>query len=152
MSESQETIVEIISWFGVAVLLVVVWTTLFSFVKVVESLFRKSHEANGEDQQIPFSEVTSMGGYIPQVNSNWYSFPLVACDTEGFTPELFDWLDPDRPYLYYDLTADAKELIGDMDCVKDKHVFSIVSHERCKRRRRKHEEVVDEVLKPLEIE
>lgn len=82
----------------------------------------------GEDQGIPFSGVKSISTYVPQVESNVHSYPLLACNIDGIDPELFDWTDPSRPHGYYDLTKDCEELIGKEE-LEGKHVFSILSHE-----------------------
>ena len=45
------------------------------------------------------------------VTSLVFSFPLIACISEEVEFDLFDWQDPDRPYKYYDLSEDARELL-----------------------------------------
>jgi hypothetical protein len=59
------------------------WSNAFSF----DALY----QAVGSDQNIPFSEVDSRNGYIPQVESPLFSYPLIACDSAKIDPELYDW-------------------------------------------------------------
>ena len=65
-----------------------------------------------------------------QVASDVFSYPLLACNSEAIDSSLYDWTDPDRPFSYYDLTIDAKELLEGLEGFDfaSKHVFSIVSH------------------------
>ena len=84
-------------------------------------------QPSGEDQGINFSEVPSISTHVPQVESNAYSYLLVACNIDGIDADLFDWTDPDRPHGYYDLTKDADELLQGTD-ISTKMVFSTLSH------------------------
>ena len=89
------------------------------------TILRRSYEACGDDQGIPFSEVAAISSYIPEVKSNLFSYPLLAVDTEGVDEELYEWKDAEKPYSYYDLTRDARKMLQNRDV---KHLFSTVSH------------------------
>lgn len=128
MSAEQETIVDIHGWTSLAVFSIVIFAFINLIVKGCQSMFSTGHKHVGDDQGIHFSDVRGISAFIPQVESKVYSYPLLACDVHGLDDELFDWTDPDRPHTYYDLTEDADELIGDIS-VREKLVFSIVSHE-----------------------
>lgn len=39
-------------------------------------------KGEAEDQRINFSDVTNITGYIPQVPSDVFSYPLFVCDIE----------------------------------------------------------------------
>ena len=128
MEPEQETVVEIYGWVMLAVIALVGFNILFSFVQGIEKFFRSSYKPSGDDQGIPFSGVKSISTYVPQVTSNVHSYPLLACNTDGIDTEIFDWTDPSRPHAYYDLTKDCEELIG-KTTLDVGHPFSILSHE-----------------------
>ncbi len=52
-----------------------------------------------------------MSSYIPQVQSSYFPYPLVACPVEDFDEKLFDWASPFHSYEYYDLTLDAEAIV-----------------------------------------
>lgn len=52
-----------------------------------------------------------MAGYVPQVKSELFSYPLIVCDCDKLGDQLFDWTDPDQDYGYYDLTKDAEHIL-----------------------------------------
>lgn len=81
----------------------------------------------GDDQGIAFSDVAARNGYIPQVNSALFAYPLIACDSEQVDSELYEWNDPDRPYSYYDLSKDAKKLLAGVG-VSHNVGFTVVKH------------------------
>jgi hypothetical protein len=127
MSDEQEILVDIFGWTSLVFLGFAALFIVFLVVKSVLNMFTAKHVSCGEDQGIPFSQVPSISTFVPQVESSLYSYPLLACHSNGVDVDLFDWTDPERPHSYYDLTEDADELIGDRS-VRDKLVFSIVSH------------------------
>ena len=90
-------------------------------------------QAIGEDQGIAFSQVASISSYIPQVKSDEFPYPLIAFDTlkDGISEDLFEWKDPEKPYLYYDMTKDVKDVFmgtGSSLDVNSKCLFSRVKH------------------------
>ena len=128
MTEKQELLVNIYGITSLAVLALVLSFFVSLIFGACREHFRKTgHDSCGDDQGIAFSQVHSISAYVPQVSSTSYSYPLLACSVDGIDPELFDWTDPDRPHVYYDLTIDADELLGDLS-VRNKMVFSMVSH------------------------
>jgi len=88
------------------------------------------YKSIGKSQGIRYSQVASRSAYIPQVNSDAFAYPLIACEIEGLDEELFDFKDPKRSYKYYDLSFDAKKLIsiGHENDACDPRGFSIVRH------------------------
>jgi hypothetical protein len=127
MTEDQESVVNVYGWTSLVVAGSVILFFFSILLRAIARAFSVGYKPVGEDQGIAFSTVPSISAYVPQVSSPMYSYPLLACDTNGVDPDLFDWTDPDRPHSYYDLTMDADELIGDLS-VHDKLVFSILSH------------------------
>lgn len=66
-------------------------------------------------QQISFT-ASGASAYIPEVNSDLLPFPLIACAvTEIDNTDLFDWMSPYYPHIYYDLTLDAEYIMKDVD-------------------------------------
>jgi len=130
MTSDQEAATQIYGWTSVAVMGVVLMSFFWAFFRSLRAIFKSTYKANGDDQAIGFSEVRSMSAYIPQVSSDVFSYPLLACSCEGILDDLFDWSDPDRPFSYYDLTLDAKDLLEGLEGFDfaEKHVFSVVAH------------------------
>lgn len=68
----------------------------------------------GEAMDIPYSEVDSRTAYIPQVKSDSFAFPFLACPVAKIRDcDLFEWEDPHKPYDDYDITQDSKQLLLD---------------------------------------
>jgi len=77
--------------------------------------------------KIGFSDIEyAVTGYIPQVLNNNFLFPLVACDTDDFSEELFDWKDQENDYEHYSLRNDAKQIVGNGHDLSK--VFSRMKH------------------------
>eukprot|EP00541_Cyclophora_tenuis_P005816 CAMPEP_0116559546 /NCGR_PEP_ID=MMETSP0397-20121206/10460_1 /TAXON_ID=216820 /ORGANISM="Cyclophora tenuis, Strain ECT3854" /LENGTH=448 /DNA_ID=CAMNT_0004085335 /DNA_START=325 /DNA_END=1671 /DNA_ORIENTATION=- len=127
MTPDQEMLSRVYGWTSVVAVGLFVWVILYTIVKTIENIFRRSYKPQGKDQMVPFSKIPSASTYIPQVQSGLYSYPLLACSCTGLDPDIFDWQDPDRPHKYYDLTLDAMDIIEGCDD-GTKRVFSIVSH------------------------
>ena len=127
MSDDQEILSNVHGWTFVAILCTVVLSFIWNWWHGFMQLFRGSYEARGDDMCIPFSEVTSISAYVPQVDSPVYSYPLLACNIDGIDPDLLDWTDPDRPYSFYDLTKDAEVLLKGVD-VSSNVTFSQIVH------------------------
>merc|ERR1711957_214048 len=85
------------------------------------------YRARGEDMGVNFSDVSTISSYIPQINSPMFAQPLVACSVTNLDKNLFDWSDPDRSYVYYDLTKDAEYLLQGLD-IMESISFSQVSY------------------------
>jgi hypothetical protein len=48
-------------------------------------------QAPEDEQGIGFHDVRNIAGYIPQVRSGIFSYPLIACKCDTFGETLFDW-------------------------------------------------------------
>lgn len=127
MTEDQETVVTLNGWFSVVVVIFVLLSFLWIWFNEIKGLFGSTYEPSGEDQHINFSDVPSISTYVPQVTSNVFSYPLLACNIKGIDTNLFEWTDPDRPHSYYDLTKDADELLEGTD-ISSRTVFSTIRH------------------------
>jgi hypothetical protein len=127
MTDDQEIVTNIYGWSSIGVAGIVLISFVWGWYKGLRSLFRGAYMAVGDDQTISFSGVPSIHGYIPQVESPVFSFPLLACNIDGIDKGLLDWTDPDRPHSFYDLTKDADVLLRGTD-VSSKVVFSQVRH------------------------
>ena len=44
-----------------------------------------------DEQGIGFHDVATIAGYVPQVQSDLFSFPLIVCSTQPLGSHLFDW-------------------------------------------------------------
>lgn len=71
--------------------------------------------------------VDSMTAYIPQVISDSFSYPLIACNVEDIKDsDLFEWEDPLRSYEYYDMTKDLQRILTkeEKDQIDERKIFS----------------------------
>ncbi|KAL7578142.1 hypothetical protein ACA910_012587 [Epithemia clementina (nom. ined.)] len=127
MTDDQETISAVWGWTSVAVIVLVFLALIYSWFRSFRGMFHGKYKPCGNDQKVNFSDVASISAYIPLVNSNMFSYPLLACRVDEIDSDLLDWIDPDRPFKYYDLTEDADVLLRGID-VSSKIVFSRVFH------------------------
>jgi hypothetical protein len=127
MTEEQELVSSFYGWSSFAVIVgAALWLTRLTIRAI---LFHNTYEVCGEDQGIPFSDVGAISSYIPQVRSELFSYPLLAVDTDHVEEMLYEWKDPDRPYSYYDLTRDARQILKDSRSEDEvKSLFSSVMH------------------------
>ena len=79
-----------------------------------------------------FSSVDSAVAYIPQVQSDAFAFPFLACSADKLRESDFleQWNDPFRDVDYYDLTKDLNHLLDDNGTALDPSlaVFSSMIH------------------------
>jgi hypothetical protein len=115
MTPDQEEVTIVFGWTALVITVVVIIKFVGGWGEMIQSFFRSNYSAVGADKATPFSQVASRSGYIPQVMSSLFSYPLIACDSDDIDPELYDWVDPDVPYNMYDLTKDAKHLLSGID-------------------------------------
>jgi hypothetical protein len=102
---------------------------------VVGFYIKRFYSANyvpcGEAMDIPYSEVDSRTAYIPQVKSDSFAFPFLACPVAKIRDcDLFEWEDPHKPYDDYDITQDCKQLFleSGKDFDESLSVFSQMIH------------------------
>lgn len=149
MTPEQEDVTTIFGWTSVVITAIVAIKFVWGWVEMAQSLFVSNYSVSetmevrtmhrkatlikvfsksvGDDQNIPFSQVTSRYAYIPQVHSPLFSYPLLACDSDKIDEELYEWNDPDRSFSFYDLTKDAKKLLAGME-VSENVGFTKVRH------------------------
>jgi hypothetical protein len=127
MTDDQEIVTDIYGWSAVCVITIVVLSFLWGWYLGCRDMFRGTYDPCGKDQEICMSDVPSINGYVPQVQSAVFSYPLLACNIAGINEDLLEWKDPSRPHSFYDLTKDAEMLLRGTD-VSSKVVFSQISH------------------------
>lgn len=84
----------------------------FLYSAGIKRLFHKKKFTQGDASCIPFSKVEAISAYIPEIESNVFAFPLLACRISEENERLLEWNDPYRPHSFYDLTRDAEALVG----------------------------------------
>ena len=125
MTVEQEQVTSVYGWTSFAL---VVAVCIFILQRSVSNfMYRSGYEACGEDQGIDFSEVATISSYIPQVQSDLFPCPLLAVDTDDVDEELYEWKDPDKPYSYYDVTRDAREVLSAVETLSKKDIKSLFS-------------------------
>lgn len=127
MTDDQITTTSYFGWSAIAILAIVILKFCVGWWSSILSMYKSTYEPVGDDQGIPFSQVEARSAYIPQVASPLFSYPLLACNTESIDEELYDWVDPDRTYGWYDLSKDASKLLAGMNVEKGAG-FSIVKN------------------------
>ncbi|KAL7538232.1 hypothetical protein ACHAXR_008380 [Thalassiosira sp. AJA248-18] len=126
MTKEQELLSSIYGWTSFCLLVgVCLWILKISIRTV---FYRQNYQTCGEDQGIPFSDVAAISSYLPEVKSDLFSYALLAVNTDDVEEELYEWKDPDKPYVYYDLTRDARQVLSTMPEGKINLLFSTVKH------------------------
>jgi len=111
MSPEQQFLSQLFGWTSTGFIALVCLKFLYGFYCRVRLEFVSSYNPNSSEQGIAFHEVPTIAGYVPQVKSNLFSYPLIICDSDKLGDKLFDWEDPDQDYGYYDLTKDADHIL-----------------------------------------
>ena len=112
-------------WASLAVMIMIFLKFIMIWYKSYQKMYHGNYKAVGESQGIPYSTLRSRCAYIPQVTSNFFSRPLIACKIDDINEELFDFYDQFRSYKYYDLSTDAKKLLSRLK-IDDPPGFSTV--------------------------
>lgn len=82
----------------------------------------------GEVKGVSFSS-SGASAYIPQVESGAVPFPLITCSVNDLNnDDLFEWQSPYHPYIHYDLTVDASNIMKDSEVDISNSAFSKVRY------------------------
>jgi len=125
MTSEQQFLSRLFGWTSIAFIGLVGLKFLYGFYRGIKRQFVSDYKPSPE-KGITFHEVATIAGYVPQVKSKLFSYPLIVCDCDELGDELFDWADPDQDYGYYDMTKDADHVLTGsnkrseycFDCVK----------------------------------
>ena len=126
MTPNQENVVKVSSWVAVVILALVILKWLNVLAHSIYDKYSGVYEPQGDDMGIPFSDVDAIDSYVPQVTSPILAYPLLLCDVKKVDVALFNWTDPERPHSYYDITKDAKKIVG--DTTLSEHLFANCTH------------------------
>lgn len=124
MTEEQERVTTIFGWFLTGMTIISLLFILYHIYMTFRGYFHASKFV-GEDQGVSFSSVPFITTYIPQVTGAEFSYPLLACSIDEIDPSLMTWTDPHKPYSFYSLLNDAKEILG-LDDANAKDAFNRV--------------------------
>jgi len=127
MTKAQLRSTAYFGWSALVILIIIFVKYIALWYAEFKKLYHSSYEAVGDSQKIPYSKVASRSAYIPQVISNSFAFPLIACKIDGIDEELYHFTDPHRSRKYYDLSVDAKKLLTGLN-IDDPPGFSIVKN------------------------
>jgi len=128
MTKKQSILCATFGWTSIAFIIVIGLRIILDFIMEIKLWFKSDYEPAGMDMQMNFSNVDVISAYIPQVRSDMFLYPLIACDVEHIDEDLFDWKDPDRDYIYYSVLTEAKQLLKDQPGASIDRVFSQVMH------------------------
>jgi len=109
MSNDQERLTLIFGWISLAMLVSIMIVCLKLFIMKLT----KTYEPRGgiDDEKMSFSSLRTPA-YIPSVESSTIPYPLVACPVSDISEELFGWRSLCHSYDHYDLTIDARRIMG----------------------------------------
>jgi hypothetical protein len=127
MTTEQERLILVYGTFAYAVTGGVAAVIIVIIGFYVNTYYVASYKPTGDAQDIPYSKVESRKAYIPQVKSDAFAFPFLACPVANIRDcDLFEWKDPQKPYDDYDITADSRQLLIDNEVQLDRSlaVFS----------------------------
>ena len=98
MTGQQEFVVNFVGWFGFTCFFIIVVLKFgVSSYKAYKSwIYGGGYEPVGDDQGIPFSKVESITAYVPQVRSDAFVYPLLACDVIHVDGSLIGFTDPEH--------------------------------------------------------
>eukprot|EP00591_Stephanopyxis_turris_P014023 CAMPEP_0195533256 /NCGR_PEP_ID=MMETSP0794_2-20130614/40124_1 /TAXON_ID=515487 /ORGANISM="Stephanopyxis turris, Strain CCMP 815" /LENGTH=273 /DNA_ID=CAMNT_0040665717 /DNA_START=565 /DNA_END=1386 /DNA_ORIENTATION=+ len=107
MTDEQKTLTKIYHYSSVLVFYVwaVVLFGLLAF-RWIMSFIRGGYKPNGEDQEIDFSCVPDISGYVPQLGVGFSAFPLLICDIDEIDSRLVGWKDKSKSYDFYNIIYD----------------------------------------------
>lgn len=112
MDAEQEQATRLLGWTSVVIVAIV--TILFLHRVVWSTLLRKflckPTKPTGEaSSRVKFSNMREPYGYVPQVKSSKFQYPLLACDISAVESDFLDWSDPGTAYPF-----DKHNLIHDL--------------------------------------
>ena len=131
MSEDQILSTTYFGWSAFGILVLILFRFCLRWYQKYRRNFSDDYKPIGRPSRISFSETALRCAYIPQVRSKSFPFPLIACTVDHVDPSCFTFK-PDKPYTYYDLTSDAKKILGSEDTM-DPLAFTTVKTWRLKR-------------------
>ena len=139
MSDGQFYSTAYFGWVALGLIILIILKFIWIWFKQYQKVYKGGYKSVGESQEIPFSETDPKSAFIPLVRSPVFAFPLIACRIDDIDEDLFEFNDPGRSYAYYDLTKDAKKLIG--GCGKEE-TFTVVKSWPAESERTNREEAV----------
>jgi len=154
MTNKQREISQIYGLFSAVVLIVFLVGTFGNTLwNAFQSLFvgRYEESAQGQDQNIDFSNLEGVEAYIPQIKDSSFPYPLLACDIDEVKQNLIGFIPDGESYdddnLIFDVPYEGmkrKKIIGDtlgvsmiaqhdsyevqLNTEKERHLFSVVKH------------------------
>jgi len=127
MSDDQERLTLIFGWISLVMFVSIMIVCLTLFVMKLTKPYKPRGGIDDEKQS--FSSLRTPA-YIPAVESSIIPYPLVACPVSDISEELFGWRSLYHSYDHYDLTIDARRLMGRDESGKStaNSAFSSFSH------------------------
>lgn len=108
MDEDQRLNSQIFGWTSTALIgIFLVFAFGGNLLKYIYSLFRGIYKPEGDDQQVDYSSVPNINGYIPQLRVGSYAYPLLVCDIDDVNQNLIGWNDPGVSYDNYNMIFDV---------------------------------------------
>jgi hypothetical protein len=123
MSEDQQALVSLYNRAGVIMIMgFVVWWVGFAAGYGIKALLYGGYDSVGDSQDIPYSTVIEIQGYVPAIEVPMLDTPLICCDRSGFDSEYIHF---QVEYDNYDLYLEVKsELEKKGQEKKLEHLFS----------------------------
>lgn len=132
MSDEQSRLTMIYERFFFTIAGAIGFLMLVIIILFFRQFFIARYEPVGKAMEIPFSSIDSAAFYIPQIDSDQFSYPFIACSIDKLRDsDLLDrWNDPNRDVGEFDLTRDLQALCHDNGNEVDlsRALFSRVVH------------------------
>jgi len=122
MTSEQEHLVNVYGCVTAVIVLLVLLRNVYHALRVSFQACVGSHK-RGIDTGVNFSD-SNASAYVSQFRSKEFPYTLVICQTENPSDELYDWTDPERSHEHYNVTMDAKEILGEVR----QGVFDTIKH------------------------
>jgi len=131
MTKEQEEFSKIFGWASVAVLVLVLGTTVYYFIQiyVLQFFFKPYQKFKYEPSEEKFDDVMEISAYIPQVQVSGFTFPFLLCETTNILEKHMGWTDPRGDgYEKHNLINDVQKIFERQEEVhhSDEPIFDIV--------------------------
>jgi hypothetical protein len=111
MTEDQQAVVTLYNRAGILLILAfAVWWIGFAAGYGLKALLYGGYDSVGDSQDIPYTTVIEIQGYVPAIEVPMLDTPLICCDRSGF----------DSEYIHFQVEYDNYDLYLEVKCELEK--------------------------------
>eukprot|EP00814_Leptocylindrus_danicus_P011095 CAMPEP_0116013814 /NCGR_PEP_ID=MMETSP0321-20121206/5937_1 /TAXON_ID=163516 /ORGANISM="Leptocylindrus danicus var. danicus, Strain B650" /LENGTH=226 /DNA_ID=CAMNT_0003483409 /DNA_START=253 /DNA_END=930 /DNA_ORIENTATION=+ len=108
MSDDQRILIKVFAFMNVIVMSIyILWYLLVALVRQAKSLVKGAYEPPGQVQNIDFSSVNEIFGYVPQAKLPEFDHPLLLCDVDEVDHGLIGYDLRNQSYDRYNIIYDV---------------------------------------------